>query len=348
MNIPEKLRKMKPYDPTEDIYRIKLDANESPLEPGSIISQEIACALLNVPFNRYPDPKSERVCSLGADFFGVKRENVVAGNGSDELISVILGSMCQKGGRLMLLGPDFSMYAIYAGLCELEVKVALKDARMEISVDRIIEEAKEFRPDAVLFSNPCNPTGQGIGKAEMLRLCSSLDCLLIIDEAYMDFYGESVLPEGCGYKNVIVLRTASKAFGFAAVRLGFAVGDAELISQLNKARSPFNVNALTQAAAGVFLSHPKYLKECTEEVIRLKNELEDGLAALCESHPDRIGLQRTVTNFAVLLTDSAKELYGKLLERGVCVRCFDDFLRITAGTKRENEALFKALEEILK
>ncbi|MDP4109138.1 MAG: histidinol-phosphate transaminase [Bacillota bacterium] len=346
--MPEKVLNMKPYDPTEDIYRIKLDANESPFDPPAALKQKIERAVSSAAFNRYPDPKCGDLRSKAAAFFGVTQNQVVAGNGSDELIALILGSLCKKGARLMLLAPDFSMYGIYAGLNELEVFTVCKGSDMKISVDRIIEEAKKIRPDLIMFSNPCNPTGQGIGKSEMLRLASNSDALMIIDEAYMDFFNESVLPDAANLDNVIVLRTASKAFGFASIRLGFAVGNEYLISQLQKSRSPFNVNAMTQAAAGVILSEPEYLKDCAKKIISLKNELEDMLIGIFCDYPELICLIKTVTNFTVVKTDFAGRIYSELLKRSICVRRFDGFLRITAGKEQENRELVKSLADILK
>ena len=347
MKLPEKLLKLKAYDPTEDLYKVKLDANESPLKMPPEIAEEIADAVKAISFNRYPDPKAEDIRKLAAGIYGVPASNIVAGNGSDELISVILGSFTNRGGRLMLLKPDFSMYALYAGLCELEITVACKDAQMEISVDQIIDDVKKYKPDILIFSNPCNPTGQGIKREEMLRLAKSIDCLFIIDEAYMDFFGESVLPGICAYENVIVLRTASKAFGFAAARLGFAIGHPAIISQLNKARSPFNINLMTQAAGGVLLKKTDYLKKRIRKIIELKKDLEKGLIVLSRSCPDQIAVQKTVTNFVVLKTLKVKEIYSELLKRSICVRCFEGFLRITAGTDEENKTLLAALSEIL-
>ena len=132
------------------------------------------------------------------------------------------------------------------------------------------------------------------------------------------------------------------------MRLGFAIGTPSLIAEIHKARSPFNVNSFTQAAGAVMLSKTEYIRESTGNITALKNELENDLEKLCAIYPDKIGIQKTVTNFAILKTKNANMVYNALLKKSICVRCFDGFLRITAGTKEENRELLSALAEIMK
>lgn len=347
MKIPQKLLRMQPYDPTEDRYKIKLDANESAFLPSEDISREIQEAMAKVALHRYPDPNVSNLRKKAAALFGVQMENLVVGNGSDELISVILNSFSNRGDRLMVLLPDFSMYAFYAGLAEMELSVACKDEEMEITAEHIIEAAQKEKPDILMFSNPCNPTGRGLKKEDMLRVISSVDCLVVADEAYMDFFGESILPESCRFENLIVLRTCSKAFGLAAARLGFAIGHPSLIGEINKARSPFNINAFSQAAGEVLLAHPLELKRSLERILAAKEALFEQLQPVCKQYPELVELRSSVTNFVIIKSKYAKQIYEALLKQSICVRCFNDFLRITSGTMTENRIFTETFSAIL-
>lgn len=348
--LPEKLVNMSPYDPAVDQYRVKLDANESYMSLPRSIKEKIAEAILNLDFNRYPDPAATKTRMLAAHLYGVEPECVAAGNGSDELISVLVNSFCAKGGKLMVLEPDFSMYRFYAELCELCVVNSKKDDAFLITPDDIIESAKREKPQILIFSNPCNPGGRGFVREEVLRIVKELpDILIIADEAYMDFWNESVLADCTSFDNLLVLKTMSKAFAMAAMRLGFAIGNANLIEQINKARSPYNVNALTQAAAEIALNDTSWARQQAAEIVERKRELERKVGKLCEIY-DEISVLPSYTNFVVIKTNYASEIYKRLLAKSICVRCFAkySFLRITTGNEHENELFLTELEAILK
>ncbi len=349
MKIPEKLQKIMPYDPSEDIYPIKLDANESFFQLPAALRERIANAVRELPYNRYPDPAVKKVNALAAAEFGVKAEEIAAGNGSDELISILLNGFCPKGSRLLVLEPDFSMYRLYGEIYEISVLSAEKETDFTVSPEKVIEFCKAEKPAAVIFSNPCNPTGQGFTKGEILHMVESLpDTLLIIDEAYMDFWHESILDCVTQLENVFVLKTMSKAFGMASVRLGFAIANAALIQQVNKIRSPFNVNMLTQTAAEIALQDTTWVKAQLVEILQRKEELEQALEKISTQYPV-VDVKKTVTNFVVLQTKYGDKIYQKLLQRGVCIRNFAQygFLRITAGSREENQRFLSELTAVL-
>lgn len=349
IRLPDKLIQMQPYDPTENKYPIKLDANESCFSLPESMRQELARRLVEIEFHRYPDPASRVLMEKAADFFGVQPDNLAAGCGSDELISIITNSFCQKGQRVMNLTPDFSMYRFYADLAELETCQAEKDAEYGITPEQIIAAARQEQPQILIFSNPCNPAGCGLTRGQVQQVVEALpDTLIVLDEAYMDFWDQSLLPQSVQYPNVLVLKTLSKACGMAAIRLGFAIGCAELIEQINKSRSPFNINVLTQTVGAYLLEQKEYLADITRKMIGQKDQLETLLRPLAETYPGLYAVKPSCTNFALLRTGEAEMVYQKLLERGICVRCFDrfGFLRITAGNDQENQACVQALKEI--
>lgn len=349
MKLPQKLLAMTPYDPTENLYPVKLDANESFFAIPQTVRNRIGKAVEEMDFNRYPDPSCTRLRATAAGAFGVKVENLMAGNGSDELISLIVSAFVPKDGTLMVIEPDFSMYRFYAQLCEVSVLSHEKGPDFRVSPREILEQAAQKRPDVLIFSNPCNPAGQGFTRAQIRLLLKGLpDTLVVVDEAYMDFWDQSMLPELEDYENLMILRTMSKAYAMAGIRLGFAASKRELIEQLDKCRSPFNVNSLTQAAGIAALEDSSWAREQISQILENKRLLQEQLEALAEYTKDFQVLE-SHTNFVLVRTGRCGELYEGLLDRGICVRNFGrlSLLRITAGSREENARLLEALKEIL-
>ena len=348
--IPEKTAKIKPYG-FEDAsgVTVKLDANESFISLPARLREKLADIALNAEFNRYPDPLSFSACSAYSRYIGVPKENIVAGNGSDELISLIESSLLSGGDRLLCVAPDFSMYKFYSGLAELEFIDLPKCGDFSVDVKAFARKAKEIDAKAVMFSNPCSPTGLGISREEVLELVSDRDRLWIVDEAYMDFWDQSITDVVCGLPNVIVLKTCSKAFGLAALRLGFAISNSALTEALIKAKSPANVNYLTCEMAAAVISDREYISSSISAIKESAAELEAGLARLGEACG--FTTVKTVANFVFAVPSKAgdaEKIQSFLRDKGVLVRKLGEMLRITAGNKAENVALFSALEEYSK
>ena len=234
----EKVKNLTPYDPIEGQYPIRLDANESFVTLSKEMKAEIAAEITNTHFNRYPDPYANEVRAGFAKYFGVPQECVMAGSGSDEVISVLMNAFLQKGDTVLTVSPYFSMYAFYATLVECKVVTVPKKKDYTIDTDLLIETANRENARLIVFSNPCNPTGRVLKKEEVRRLITSVKSLVVLDEAYMDFSDQSLLAEFSQYDNLLILKTCSKAIGMASVRLGFAVGQERLIRVLQAVKSP--------------------------------------------------------------------------------------------------------------
>ena len=345
MNLPEKLRTMTAYEPVIGNYAVRLDANESFLPLPDWLQRDILSAVEQTPLHRYPDPWATGVRQLAAERFGVDAALIVAGNGSDELIGLIMASMAPRCGRVLLTDPDFSMYRFYAELFELTCHATGKIGRRP-DVDAALREAERRPPDLVILSNPCNPTGLGAPRAEILRLVGGVDCPVVVDEAYMDFWDQSIIDQIPKYENLLILKTCSKAIGLAGLRLGFALAGPEIIGALQKTKSPYNVNVLTQAIGETVLSHPDYLRDCENAVKTATAALFKELCSFAAQTDGRIAVLPTQTNFVLLQTKDAQYIYESLRNRGVLIRKLsDDMLRVTAGSASEQKALFSALEE---
>lgn len=340
----KKIKELEPYDPISGTYKIRLDANECPDNLPEDIRAQLKTKLDGIAFNRYPDPLAERLINSFAEYYGVKPELVTAGNGSDELIFLIESAFMEKGDKMLVAAPDFSMYKFYSSICEVECDTFFKGDDLEIDVDALIEKINADDIKLVIFSNPCNPTGKGITRAEAERLVSSVNALVILDEAYMDFWSESLLDKIEDYSNLIIFRTASKLVGAAALRLGFAVANPTIARAIKAVKSPYNVNSISQAFGEVIYQNREYLQNRQKTIVRNKEKLYNGLVNLAKSQAD-ITVYSSVANFVFLKTDRSKEIWEYLKTKSIVVRLMGEYLRITAGTEEEVGETLAALKE---
>lgn len=338
----DKIKNLEPYEPISGTYQIRLDANECPVNLPDEVRREFASRLQEIAFNRYPDPLAERLVHSFAEYYGVKPELVTAGNGSDELIFLIESAFMQKGGKMLVVSPDFSMYNFYSSICEVQCASFLKDNSLEIDVDALIETVNRDKVDLVIFSNPCNPTGKGITRAEAEKLVSSVEALVILDEAYMDFWTESLLDKIEAYSNLIIFRTASKLVGAAALRLGFAVANPVISKAIKAVKSPYNVNSVSQAFGEVVYRQKEYLKNRQKMIVNNKEMLYNGLVQLCGAKKGFI-VYSSVANFVFMKTSCSREIWEYLKRQSIVVRLMGEYLRITAGTAEEVSAVLRAL-----
>jgi len=344
----EKIENLKPYDPICGEFAIRLDANESFVQPPHEIEQSIANAVASVAINRYPDSTAQNVCEKFARLYNVPAELVVAGNGSDEIISVIMTAFLQKGDKVITLAPDFSMYKFYTSLVECECIEFAKDENFKVDFDKLIQTVNESVARMVIFSNPCNPTSVGFLAQDVRKLIENTNALIVLDEAYMDFWDQSLLSEVQAYDNLIILKTCSKALGFAAVRLGFAIANDTLINVIKAAKSPYNVNSLTQAAADALMCHSEYIFDTIQVIVNSLKMLYAELKEVEKQVPDKIKLYESNTNFVFIRTDDSTRIFEHLKSKGIVVRNMGGFLRITSGTEFENQQVVKEIKNFYK
>ncbi|CDZ24151.1 class I and II aminotransferase [[Clostridium] cellulosi] len=344
--ICNKLKRLTPYEPGINDCAIHLDANESCMELTDEMKRKIGEKMLDLHFNRYPDPLATEVCELFGARYNVPARFITAGNGSDELISLLFGVFVEQGEKVLITEPDFSMYKIYCSTYECKPVILNKNDDFSFSPDEMIELANKEKVRLIIFSNPCNPTGQGISRDDVLKIVENSHCLVVVDEAYMDFWDQSVIDCAPAAKNLIVLRTCSK-IGFAAGRLGFAIANSELTDYFRSAKSPYNVNSLTQAAASVFLGEKDYLPGAIDAIKRSRDRLYKALKKLQERYNDKMHVYETHTNFVLVRFNDSKDVCEKLKAFGISVRLISGCLRITAGTEAENRTLIGTLEKIL-
>ena len=330
---------LKPYSSARDEYSgveasVFLDANENPY---------------NTPNNRYPDPLQRELKALIAPLKGVKVENIFLGNGSDEAIDLVFRAFCRPGvDNVVAIDPTYGMYQVCAEVNDVEYRKILLDVYYQFKASSLLSAIDE-NTKAIFVCSPNNPTGNSLCRKEMESLLNRFDGLVIVDEAYIDFSSEpSMLKDLDKYPNLIVLQTFSKAWGCAAIRLGMAFASPEIIAIFNKIKYPYNVNRLTQEEAIKVLQHPETIKGWVNTLLEERARVMEEFVKL----PCCVRVFPTDANFFLAKVYEATQIYNYLVSEGIIVRnrtnvaLCNDCLRITIGTKEENEALLEALRKV--
>ena len=327
---------------------IKLDANESPFPLPAAVRAGIAAAVADVAFHRYPDGGARAVtAALAKALTRHEGLGLVLGNGSDELIQIIALALARPGAAVLAPEPTFVMYrmsALFAGMRFVGVPLA---ADFALDIDAMEAAIARERPALVFLASPNNPTGNLFDPASVERVIRAAPGLVVVDEAYGAYTYESFLTRLREFPNLLVLRTLSK-IGLAALRLGYAVAAPEWIAELNKVRQPYNLNALTQAAAQVVLGEAALLAQHAATIRAERRRIAAALAAL-----PGVTAFPSEANFVLARVPDAARWHDALREAGILVKSFHgsqpalaNCLRITVGTPAENDALLAALRSL--
>ena len=342
----KKLVNLVPYDPITGHYDIRLDANESCFNLSDSLKEKISRSISQIDFNRYPDCLAKAPTKAFAELYGIPEEFISAGNGSDELISIIEGCFFEAGDTIVNVSHDFSMYEFYAQLYEVNVRTYQKEADLTINSDKLIAFCKENKAKGLIFSNPCNPTSIGLDRASVRKIIEALDgVLVILDEAYMDFWDQSLLADVDKYDNLLILKTCSKAIGLAAVRFGFAVANKTITNAIRAAKSPYNNDTVAQTIVSDILSEKQYLADCRDIIIKNTKQLYSDIVSINERYNCFEKVYETCTNFILIKTEKFEKIYKYMLDNSIAIRKFSGFIRVTAGSAEENARFIEVLEK---
>ncbi|HOV78997.1 MAG TPA: histidinol-phosphate transaminase [Bacillota bacterium] len=341
------LKTLAPYDAPYFPEAVKLDANENPygFPPG--VLRKIFSEIGSRDFARYPDPRAERLRESLADYTGVAPENIMVGNGSDELILNIMLTF-GAGAEYVVTPPTFSMYGVYGLVASASRVEVPRLADFSVDMESLKRVAGSRGVKVVIICNPNNPTGTATPPDEIEGLLAGTNAVVVVDEAYVEFGGETCIPLLARHPNLIVLRTFSKAFGLAGLRVGYLLAGRSVVRELLKVKQPYNLNAFSQTAARVVMENLPLFRERIEKILAERERLFSGLSGLpgVEAFPTR-------ANFILFRTAlPAKQVYGGLLERGVLIRNLDGpmlrrCLRVTVGTAGENGLFLERLRGVL-
>lgn len=344
-----RLSALTPYTPGEqpqDLNYVKLNTNESPFEP----SPEVIKALNTAEVERlrlYSDPECKKTVQAIADYYGVESKNVVLGNGSDEILAFIFEAFCDK--HIGVAYPDISygFYEVFASRYGIESQIVPLGEDYSLCAEDYCNLNK-----TVVIANPNAPTGMAISLSDIEKIASTNpNNVVVIDEAYVDFGGESSVELTKKYDNIIVVQTFSKSRQLAGARLGFAIANETLIADLNTVRfasNPYNINRLTLLAGEAAINDKAYFESTRNKIIENRAYTVDEL----KNRGFTVLDSKTNFVFASHCKKSGEELYKGLKAIGVLVRFFnkprlDKYLRITIGTKEQMDALLAALDKIL-
>jgi histidinol-phosphate aminotransferase len=327
------------YDAKRDLTGTVLDANENFKDYFKIYKDEIMGELEKVNINRYPEFDGGRLRFDLACYAGLKSSNIIIGNGSDELISIIVNSFIDNGDIIVTASPTFSMYEIYGRIAGGKTIYIDSDENFNVNPEDIIKSANENKAKIVFICNPNNPTGTVFKEEELIKIIENVSSLVVIDEAYYEFLGKTVIEKVNEYKNLIVLRTLSKAFGLAGARVGYGASSKEIIDILLSVKPPYNMNSLSTAYGLVFLRHRDEILKDVSKIIERREKLYREL-----KNAKGIKVYKSGANFILIEVKDSEKIFNKLLKKDLRVRKYGsgqlkNFLRITIGSEETNENL---------
>ncbi|MBR4854910.1 MAG: histidinol-phosphate transaminase [Alistipes sp.] len=325
---------LSPYSTARDEYQgelgVFLDANESPYENG---------------YNRYPDPHQKSLKARLSQIKGVEAKNIFVGNGSDEAIDLMFRVFCEPAeDNAVAIAPSYGMYKVSAAINNIEMREVQLGEDFSLPVDALLAECDEHTK-LMFICSPNNPTGNSFPRKDILRLAEEFEGMLIVDEAYIDFAeAESLKSEIEQYPNIVVLQTMSKAWAMAGLRLGLALADSRVVEIMSQVKYPYNINKAALQIVEQLLDEP--IDDKVAEIVEQRGVVAEKLAQM----PFVGKVYPSDANFVLAKVDDADAIYEHLIADGIIVRnrnrvrgC-EGCLRITIGTKEENEKLIKSLE----
>ena len=362
LEFPEYLKDIKPYQPgkpVEELQRelsikniIKLASNENPFGCSLFVKKAVERNAIHI--NRYPDGGAYYLKEALSKFLSVQPEQIILGNGSNEIIDMIGRVFLSGGKEALFFEGSFVVYRLITRLSGGKFREIPLECDFSRNLNRLLDEISD-KTSVIFIDNPCNPTGFANKKEEFHDFVRKLpdNVLLVIDEAYFEYAADHGVPDGINYvrrinpeipeKNIIVLRTFSKAYGLAGLRIGYGVAKKEIIQILEKVRQPFNTNYLAQLSAVEALKDQDFVRFSVEQNEKGKELFYE------EFERRKIFYLPTYGNFIMFRVEDSRRVYEELLKRGVIVRPafgFEDFLRVSIGREEENISFFKALDSI--
>lgn len=343
--IRKSVQAMKGYVPGEqpkDADIVKLNTNENPYLPSPDVEDILSMVDIAV-LSRYPDPVCIELRKVIAELHGCSVENVFVGNGSDEVLALSIRAFVERDGSVGYFDPSYSLYPVLADIEDIEKRPVSLDARFGWNMP------EDYSASLFFLTHPNAPTSFGYDKSAIEAFVSTFPGVVLIDEAYADFADDNCMIFAQQFKNVLVARTLSKAYSLAGIRLGYCVGDADLIGAMYKIKDSYNVNYLTQEVARVAILDQDTMKANVQAIVETRTRVSEKLSEL----GFEVGQSQTNFLWVKPLGIGAKALFEALRKRKIIVRYFSqdeqtkDHIRVTIGTAPEMFTFLDAVEEIL-
>jgi histidinol-phosphate aminotransferase len=340
---------IKSYDVEAENHVYKMDANESPWDLPESIRKTLAEELMNGnQFNRYPDSNASRLRQAIGKYCNVSPDQIIVGSGSDELIGMLITAFLDKDDAVVYPTPSFSMYRYFtliAGGKPVEVPLG---KQFQYDLDIYTPVICKYNPKVLFLCSPNNPTGNVLEPDRAKDIIQSFPGVVVVDEAYVEFTNKTILDYVSEYPNLVVLRTFSKAFGLAGLRIGYCVSNSSLINQIRKVKPPYNISSFSQRVATLTLENIDMIKGRLREIIKQREFLFEALKEISS-----IKVYPSEANFFLIQVKDGNSIWRKLLDRGFMVRNFTDHpylencLRITVADEVTNRKFLKVLMDIV-
>ena len=347
--VKEKVQSLKAYHVENIDCEIKLHANENsfPLPPE--ILKQFEEVFKSTELNRYPDPDCGSLKQTLAKRLDVAPENLAIGNGSDELIQILLQIFCDAGETVSFPDPTFAMYSIIAQGMGLKSQTHPLDDQWDFKAEPFLETLEASQARIAFLSYPNNPTGNCFSALEVQKVIENFSGIVVLDEAYHDFAGKSFLSELQKHNNLVILRSLSK-IGLAALRVGYAVADPVIIDQIDKIRLPYNSNTLSQRLTERLLNHFAPVQKQLDALLKERESMVRELSKF-----KSLKVFPSDANFVLFrVEEDASALFKQLMESGILIRDLSNHprlkncLRVTIGTPSENKAFLEKIAHIIK
>ena len=341
--INDTVRALKAYHLEPETVSVKLNQNENPFDWPLQIKEQIAAFCIERPWNRYPPFIPEKLKRLLADYVGVSSDSIIVGNGSNEMLLVLMLSLVKRSSKAIVCQPTFTVYRLLLEGMGSEALAVNLDSNLNFDIDTIIETSQNNSGSVLILCSPNNPTGTSMGESELRRVLDRHTGFCILDQAYVEFGGFNAIPLLKEYPNLIITRTFSKAFAGAGLRLGYMIGSPEIISEINKIKLPYNINFFSDHVASVLLQN----REMLQDSLRCILSERDSLFSFLQKMPfDTV--YPSSANFFLVRTEKKQAYFEYLKSQDVLVRDVSNYpmlqncLRISVGTIEENALLKEA------
>jgi histidinol-phosphate aminotransferase len=344
--INERIRGISQYHLEPEDSTVKLNQNESPFDWPQQIKEDVADFCRTRPWNRYPNFVPDGLKKQLSAYTGVPAPGILVGNGSNEMLLVLMLSLASQQRDVILCQPTFTVYRLFAAGVGATERVVYLDKNLNFDVDAICDTVRTYPGSVLILCSPNNPTGSVLSESALRKILSVHTGFCVLDQAYVEFGGYSAVPLLKSNPNLIVTRTFSKAFAGAGLRLGYMLGTPEVIGQINKIKAPYNINFFSEHVGGVLLSQPGTVRERIDFIVSERDSLYGRCAALPFD-----AVYKSAANFILLRCSGKSELFAQLKKRGILVRDVSSYpmcencLRVNVGTKEENALFLQAVTD---
>ncbi len=343
-----KNKTMEKYITPKNNMSIKLDANENPYNILEDFLDEFTTELKTLSVNRYPCTDSDELRMLLSEKLDLKPQNIMCGNGSDELIQIIINRYLGKDGNVVIHIPTFTMYKVFTEIAGGTTVEVPPESDFTVDSKKIIQEANRSNANIIFLCNPNNPTGFAFPRKDIIEIIENTNAYVVVDEAYYEFLDETVIDLINTYEKLIVLRTMSKAMALAGARIGYAISSEKTMKELYMVKSPYNLNVFSQILGKLYLKNSQAVKSNIDKIKEQRSYLEEKLEKI-----NGLQVYNSKGNYILFKSNKSDEILERSKSMGISLRDFqntpflENCIRISIGTDTENQKILELLRKVV-